>query len=64
LSAGALPQTSLEELTALPKLLAGFKGGRSKGTGGGRERTTRQGREEKGGKVERGRWELSFAIRR
>ena len=44
-SAGALPQTQLGELTALPRPLAGFKGLTSKGRGwNGREREGREGK--------------------
>jgi len=45
ISAGALPQTQLGELTALPKPLAGFKGHTSKG---------REGRYGKGGEGDGG----------
>ena len=48
ISAGALPQTPLGELIALPRPLAGFKGPTSKGRGEGREG---EGREKGRGRV-------------
>jgi len=55
--AGAPPQTPLEELTALPRPLAGFKGPTSKGREGrgreGERKGEREGRGESEGK-ERG----------
>jgi len=45
MSAGALPQTPLEERTALPRPLAGFKGAASRQEGnGGRTRGRAKGR--------------------
>jgi len=46
MSAGALPQTPLGELTALPRPLAGFKGAasRQEGNGGEGERRNGEGR--------------------
>jgi len=46
LAGGASPQTSLEELTALPRPAAGFKGPTSEGRGAdGRGRKGREGEE-------------------
>jgi len=46
--AGALPQTLLGELTALPRPLAGFKGPTPKGEGKEREDRGRTGEERLG----------------
>ena len=56
MAAGALPQTPLGELTALPVPLAGLKGPTSKGRGGGRVGGG-EGKEgkEKGGRGREGR---------